>query len=253
MALRNGLLVHGPTYSAAPCARTGARCSSPRGASRGCASADPRFPVCAASLGWRRRSRSSPWSSAGSPRRGSPSRTRRCSRSRPARRRAACSFGGACAGRPARWPPRPSPSCRPCSRCAAVSSPQYHGVEHKAIGAYEAGTDDAADATKEHERCGSHLVAPMLASNLAGTLLLRRAVEKPGPLAGGAVALASTAVAVESSGGAAARRHAHGAGAQAPRLRAPATGRHARARRAPARGRPRCAGGDPAGRGQPDR
>ena len=73
----------------------------------------------------------------------------------------------------------------------------YHGVEHKAIGAYEADDDDARDATKEHERCGSHLVAPMLASNLAGTLLLRRAVERPGPLAGGAVALASTAAAVE--------------------------------------------------------
>jgi len=73
----------------------------------------------------------------------------------------------------------------------------YHGVEHKAIGAYEADDDDARDATKEHERCGSHLVAPMLASNLAGTLLLRGAVEKPGPLAGGAVALASSAVAVE--------------------------------------------------------
>ena len=73
----------------------------------------------------------------------------------------------------------------------------YHGVEHKAIGAYEADDEDARDATKEHERCGSHLVAPMLASNLAGTLLLRRAVEHPGPLAGGAVALASTAAAVE--------------------------------------------------------
>ena len=55
----------------------------------------------------------------------------------------------------------------------------YHGVEHKAIGAYEADDEDAADATKEHDRCGSHLVAPMLASNLAGTLLLRRAVERP--------------------------------------------------------------------------
>jgi uncharacterized protein YqhQ len=73
----------------------------------------------------------------------------------------------------------------------------YHGVEHKAIGAYEADDADAADATKEHERCGSHLVAPMLASNLAGTLLLRRVVERPGPLAGGAVAIASTAAAVE--------------------------------------------------------
>jgi uncharacterized protein YqhQ len=73
----------------------------------------------------------------------------------------------------------------------------YHGVEHKAIGAYEADDDDAADATKEHDRCGSHLIAPMLAANVAGTLVLRRAVERPGPLAGGAVALASSAVAVE--------------------------------------------------------
>ena len=73
----------------------------------------------------------------------------------------------------------------------------YHGVEHKAIGAYEADADDAADATKEHERCGSHLVAPMLVSNLAGTLLLRRATANPGPVANAGVALASSAVAVE--------------------------------------------------------
>jgi uncharacterized protein YqhQ len=73
----------------------------------------------------------------------------------------------------------------------------YHGVEHKAIGAYEADDEDAREATKEHDRCGSHLVAPMLAANLAGTLLLRGAVRKPGPLAGGAVAIASSAVAVE--------------------------------------------------------
>ena len=57
----------------------------------------------------------------------------------------------------------------------------YHGVEHKAIGAYEADDEDARDATKEHERCGSHLVAPMLVSNLAGTLLLRRAIEQARP------------------------------------------------------------------------
>jgi len=73
----------------------------------------------------------------------------------------------------------------------------YHGVEHKAIAAYEQGEPDAAGAPKEHDRCGSHLVAPMIASNLAGTVLLRRAVERPGPLAGGAVALASLAAAVE--------------------------------------------------------
>jgi uncharacterized protein YqhQ len=74
----------------------------------------------------------------------------------------------------------------------------YHGVEHKAIAAYEAPDDrDAADAAKEHDRCGSHLVAPMLASNVAGALLLGRVLERPSAVAGGAVAVASTAVAVE--------------------------------------------------------
>src|SRR3954465_8999311 len=73
----------------------------------------------------------------------------------------------------------------------------YHGVEHKAIAAYEADDADAADAEKEHERCGSHLMAPMLAANIAGTVLLRKALEKPSAMAGGLVALASTAAAVE--------------------------------------------------------
>src|SRR3954468_12117152 len=57
----------------------------------------------------------------------------------------------------------------------------YHGVEHKAIAAYERGEDDARDAAKEHDRCGSHLMAPLLASNVAGTALLKRVVVKPGP------------------------------------------------------------------------
>jgi uncharacterized protein YqhQ len=34
----------------------------------------------------------------------------------------------------------------------------YHGVEHKAIGAYERGSDDPEVAPKEHERCGSKLI-----------------------------------------------------------------------------------------------
>jgi uncharacterized protein YqhQ len=73
----------------------------------------------------------------------------------------------------------------------------YHGVEHKAIGAYESGAGDARDATKEHDRCGSHLMAPLLASNVAGTALLRRVIARPGPVAGAAVSLASIGVAVE--------------------------------------------------------
>jgi uncharacterized protein YqhQ len=71
----------------------------------------------------------------------------------------------------------------------------YHGVEHKAIAAYEQGSD-AADATKEHDRCGSNLVAPMLASTALGNVALRRAGLR-GPAAEGAVALGSMALAVE--------------------------------------------------------
>jgi uncharacterized protein YqhQ len=70
----------------------------------------------------------------------------------------------------------------------------YHGAEHKAIGAYEQGTEDHS---KEHDRCGSHLMAPLIASNLAGVALLKSVMEKPTPLAGGAVAVASIGVAVE--------------------------------------------------------
>src|ERR687896_488028 len=71
----------------------------------------------------------------------------------------------------------------------------YHGVEHKAIAGYEAGAD-AADADKEHDRCGSHLVAPMLAAAAVGNAAMRRAGVR-GPAAEAAVGLGSAAVAVE--------------------------------------------------------
>ena len=50
---------------------------------------------------------------------------------------------------------------------------RYHGAEHKAIGGYERGTD-AEEQSTEHERCGSHLVAPMLAATVAGNALVSR-------------------------------------------------------------------------------
>ena len=43
---------------------------------------------------------------------------------------------------------------------------QYHGAEHKVIGGYEQGIP-AAEASKEHERCGTHLAVPMLVANAA--------------------------------------------------------------------------------------
>jgi hypothetical protein len=71
----------------------------------------------------------------------------------------------------------------------------YHGVEHKAIAAYEEDSD-AADTTKEHDRCGSHLVAPMLPAAALGNAAMRRAGVR-GPAAEAAVGLGSAAVAVE--------------------------------------------------------
>jgi uncharacterized protein YqhQ len=73
----------------------------------------------------------------------------------------------------------------------------YHGVEHKAIAAYEHGDQDAADAAKEHDRCGSHLMAPLLAANIAGAALLKKLVERPRPVHGAALSLASVGLAVE--------------------------------------------------------
>jgi uncharacterized protein YqhQ len=72
----------------------------------------------------------------------------------------------------------------------------YHGVEHKAIAAYEQGTD-AADAAKEHDRCGSNLVAPMLISTLVGNFVMRSVLGARGPIAGVAVTLAGVAASVE--------------------------------------------------------
>ena len=73
----------------------------------------------------------------------------------------------------------------------------YHGVEHKAIAAYEQGIDDPAGVPKEHDRCGSNLIAPMMLLSAGGTVLLERLVEQPSPLARAAVALGGASAAVE--------------------------------------------------------
>jgi uncharacterized protein YqhQ len=73
----------------------------------------------------------------------------------------------------------------------------YHGVEHKAIAAYEQGVDDPAGVPKEHDRCGSNLLAPMMLLSAGGTVLLERLVERPSPLARAAVGLGGASLAVE--------------------------------------------------------
>ncbi len=73
----------------------------------------------------------------------------------------------------------------------------YHGVEHKAIAAYEQGIEDPAGVPKEHDRCGSNLITPMMLLSAGGTVLLERVVERPGPVARAAVGLAGASIAVE--------------------------------------------------------
>jgi uncharacterized protein YqhQ len=72
----------------------------------------------------------------------------------------------------------------------------YHGVEHKAIGGYETGEDPAA-VPKEHRRCGSNLVAPMIVTSIAGQAALERLAPKRGPLARALVALVGIGISVE--------------------------------------------------------
>ena len=73
----------------------------------------------------------------------------------------------------------------------------YHGVEHKAIAAYEQGIADPAGVPKEHDRCGSNLLAPMMLLSAGGTVLLERLVDKPGPAARAVVGLGGASIAVE--------------------------------------------------------
>jgi uncharacterized protein YqhQ len=72
----------------------------------------------------------------------------------------------------------------------------YHGVEHKAIAAYEQDTD-AARTPKEHDRCGSNLIAPMLLTTLVGNFVVRHLLRARGPVASLTVALGSIALSVE--------------------------------------------------------
>jgi uncharacterized protein YqhQ len=67
----------------------------------------------------------------------------------------------------------------------------YHGAEHISIGSYEHGKR----TTKEHERCGSHLLGPLLATTALGNVLAARApahIRTPVRLGAQLVALAAS-------------------------------------------------------------
>src|SRR5258708_7031432 len=68
----------------------------------------------------------------------------------------------------------------------------YHGAEHVSIGTYEHGES----RPKEHERCGSHLIGPMLLTNAAGNLLAEQAPTNLRPAAKLAATIGSLAPSV---------------------------------------------------------
>lgn len=69
----------------------------------------------------------------------------------------------------------------------------YHGAEHISIGSYEHGET----RTKEHERCGSHIVGPLLISSAVGGALAARAPQHLRGPARAASQLAAVGVATE--------------------------------------------------------
>jgi uncharacterized protein YqhQ len=73
----------------------------------------------------------------------------------------------------------------------------YHGAEHKTIGAYESG-GAAVDTAKEHERCGSHLVGPLMAATAVANIVVSRLPKRHQAPARAAASLAAVGVAVEA-------------------------------------------------------
>jgi uncharacterized protein YqhQ len=70
---------------------------------------------------------------------------------------------------------------------------EYHGAEHISIGTYEHGEP----RDKEHERCGSHLVGPLMLTSAAGSLLARLAPPQVRVLARAGAAVGALAASVE--------------------------------------------------------
>ena len=69
----------------------------------------------------------------------------------------------------------------------------YHGAEHVSIGTYEHDEPRA----KEHERCGSHLVGPILLTTAVGQMLAAKAPPQVRPVARAVATLGSLGVSTE--------------------------------------------------------
>ena len=155
-------------------ARSGTRTDGSRSPPSSSATGRPtsRIRSFAGLRGWPRRSRSFRRCGGGFPRRSSRSSGR--ASWRDARGRAATQL--------ARGSRRVSPAVQELVAAIASLAPAaialrsselaaYHGAEHITIGTYEHGEP----REKEHERCGSHLIAPLLGTLAIGNVLAARA------------------------------------------------------------------------------
>jgi uncharacterized protein YqhQ len=70
---------------------------------------------------------------------------------------------------------------------------EYHGAEHISIGTYEHGEE----REREHERCGSHVLGPLLLTNAAAGMLAGRAPSEMRPLARLAGSVGALAASIE--------------------------------------------------------
>ena len=93
--------------------------------------------------------------------------------------------------RPARsrWHPR-------CSSLRGSDLAAYHGAEHISIGSYEHGEP----RTREHERCGSHLIGPLLATSAAANAVTASVPARYRSPARAAASLGALAAATELFG-----------------------------------------------------
>jgi uncharacterized protein YqhQ len=70
---------------------------------------------------------------------------------------------------------------------------EYHGAEHIVIGTYEHGEERA----REHERCGSHVLGPLLVTSAIGSIVAGKAPANIRPLARAAAGVGSVAASLE--------------------------------------------------------
>ena len=187
MALRNGLLIHGPTHWAAAVRGPDGAIAGRLGAQARAGPEAGRAPARPARSAETRRGAGGAAAGAAPPAGGAAA----LRGPRGSWRRSAATLVATTALRKRFGRPRPCArgSCRRSaprpawSRCSTATWPPTTGSSTRRSPPTSRGSTTRPAVPKEHDRCGSNLIAPMMVLSVAGTVLLERLVEQPGPLA----------------------------------------------------------------------